>query len=269
MFSTIKTSEDVLMVVIAIIFIITAIIMLIIVGSMYFQIINFLAKKEGKEPVTLDGLFGKWYKGMTNAVPIENEKAITLHHNYDGIRELDNHLPPWWTALFVITLIFGAVYMGVYHIWGMSPLQDDEYNDELAIATKQIEEFQAKNIAKIDENSAKLLVTDTKELEKGKIIYTANCVACHGGAGEGGVGPNLTDEYWVHGDGNLKEVFKIVKNGVPEKGMIAWKTQLKPDQIQAVSNFILSMKGTNPPNGKAPQGEKVGTAKADSTMASL
>jgi cytochrome c oxidase cbb3-type subunit III len=265
--NSVKTTEDIMLVVLLIMLVTTAVVLLIIVIGLYFEINRKLAIKEGKTPLSVEEYFKNWYKGLTNAVPIENESSIVMSHNYDGIRELDNHLPPWWTAMFVICIIFSAFYLGIYHVWGMSPLQEDEYNEEIAIAQKQVEEYQAKNAAKIDENSAKMLLTDAKEIEKGKGIYTSNCVACHGAAGEGGVGPNLTDEYWLHGDGSIKEVFKVVKNGVPEKGMIAWKATLKPDQIQAVSNFILSMKGTNPPNAKAPQGEK--TAKSDSTVAVL
>lgn len=265
--NSIKTTEDVILVVLLIMLVVTAAILLIIVLGLYFQVNKKIAIKEGKTPLSIEDYFKIWYKGLTNAVPIEKESSIVMNHNYDGIRELDNHLPPWWTAMFAITIVFGGIYLGIYHVWGMSPLQEGEYDEEVAVAQKQIEEYQAKNAAKIDENSVKLLLTDTKEIEKGKEIYTTNCVACHGAAGEGGVGPNLTDEYWLHGDGSIKEVFKLVKNGVPEKGMIAWKATLKPDQIQAVSNYILTLKGTNPPNGKAPQGEKV--AKPDSSVVIL
>jgi cytochrome c oxidase cbb3-type subunit III len=101
-----------------------------------------------------------------------------------------------------------------------------------------------------------LLVSDAKVLAEGKEIFTGKCVACHGALGEGGVGPNLTDEYWLHG-GTINDIFKTIKNGVPEKGMISWKATLKPNEIQSVSNYIASLAGTTPPNGKAPQGDKV------------
>lgn len=148
-----------------------------------------------------------------------------------------------------------------YHVWASSPLQEEEYTQEVAVAQKQIEEFQAKNANSIDEKTVKLLASDAKVVAKGKEIFTGKCVACHGAAGEGGVGPNLTDEYWLHG-GTINDIFKTIKNGVPEKGMIAWKATLKPNEIQDVANYIVSIKGTNPPNAKAPQGDKVA---ADST----
>lgn len=254
---SIKTSEDVFLLVLAILLVLTTIIVLVIVVNLYIKIDNILSAKAGKEPWSFD----RWWKGLTDAVPLDKEDTVMMNHNYDGIRELDNHLPPWWTALFIITIIFGVFYIGIYHFWNASPLQEEEYNIEMATAQKQVEEFQAKNAAKIDENSVKLLVSDTKVVGKGKEIFTGKCAACHGNAGEGGVGPNLTDEYWIHG-GTINDVFKTIKNGVPDKGMIAWKATLKPDEIQAVSNFILSIQGTNPANAKAPQGEKSGATAA-------
>src|SRR6478735_8271351 len=106
---------------------------------------------------------------------------------------------------------------------------------------------------RVDENSVKLLTAKDK-LQSGEAIYQKNCVACHGKLGEGGVGPNLTDAYWLHG-GDIQSVFKTIKYGVPSKGMIPWQTQLSPAQIQEVASYINTFKGTNPPNGKAPQGE--------------
>lgn len=254
---SIKTSEDVFLLVLAILLVLTTIIVLVIVLNLYVKIDNILSAKAGKEPWSFD----RWWKGLTDAVPLDKEDTVMMNHNYDGIRELDNHLPPWWTALFIITIIFGVFYIGIYHFWNASPLQEEEYNIEMATAQKQVEEFQAKNAAKIDENSVKLLVSDTKVVGKGKEIFTGKCAACHGNAGEGGVGPNLTDEYWIHG-GTINDVFKTIKNGVPDKGMIAWKATLKPDEIQSVANFILSIQGTNPANAKAPQGVKSGATAA-------
>ncbi len=265
MFGSLHTVGDVFFLILTLTLILAAIILLFIVVGMLFKINNIIAQKEGREPVTFDSMFGQWYKGLTNAVPIEREASIEMNHSYDGIRELDNHLPPWWTALFIGTIVFGVFYVGIYHVWGMSPLQEDEYNEELTLAQKQIEEFEAKNAAKIDENSVKNLASDASVISKGKEVFATNCVACHGASGEGGVGPNLTDDFWLHGDGGISDVFKVIKNGVPEKGMISWKATLKPEQIQSVSNYILSIKGTNPANAKAPQGEKVAIA-TDSTQ---
>jgi cytochrome c oxidase cbb3-type subunit 3 len=255
-----KTSEDVFLAVLAILLIVATIIVLVIVLNLYIKIDNILSLKTGKQTWSFD----HWWKGLTDAVPLDKEDSVMMNHNYDGIRELDNHLPPWWTALFVITVVFSVFYIGIYHFWNASPLQEEEYALEMTTAQQEVEAFQAKNAAKIDENSVKNLVHDTKVVGKGKEIYTGKCAACHGMAGEGGVGPNLTDEFWLHG-GTINDVFKTIKNGVPDKGMIAWKATLKPDEIQSVSNYILSIQGSNPANAKTPQGEKTSTAPSDST----
>ncbi|MCP9748216.1 cbb3-type cytochrome c oxidase N-terminal domain-containing protein [Lacihabitans sp. CS3-21] len=211
-----------------------------------------------------------FWKSLTNAVPIAKEETVLLDHNYDGIRELDNHLPPWWLGLLYGSIVFAIVYLLNYHVWHWSPSQEQEYTIAMDEGKKEVEAYQAKLGESIDEKSVKVLA-DAKTIENGKTIYTEKCVACHGAAGEGGVGPNLTDEYWLHG-GTINDVFGVIKNGVPEKGMISWKATLKPGQIQEVSNFIMTLKGTNPANPKAPQGEKVGdvaaaTTSGDSTQA--
>ncbi len=186
---------------------------------------------------------------FTDAVPIEREHEILLDHNYDGIHELDNKLPPWWVYMFYATIVFGLVYMWYYHIYGTGNIQEDEYNQEMAQA-----EIQLKLVAsKVDENSVVFLSDDAK-LKNGSALFQSNCAACHGKEGQGGVGPNLTDEYWLHG-GGIKDVFKTIKYGVPEKGMIPWQSQLSPVQIQEVSSYIMKLRGTNPVNPKAAQGE--------------
>jgi cytochrome c oxidase cbb3-type subunit 3 len=191
-------------------------------------------------------------KSLTQAVPIDKEDEIDLGHNYDGIRELDNRMPPWWLAMFYVTIAWSVVYLFYFHVLGKGALQLDEYKAEMEIAELQREEYLKKAADKVNESTVTALIADA-DLAKGKQIYTANCVACHGGAGEGGVGPNLTDNYWLHG-GGIKNVFKVIKYGVIEKGMISWQTQLKPSEMQQVSSYILTLQGTNPANGKEPQG---------------
>jgi cytochrome c oxidase cbb3-type subunit III len=186
---------------------------------------------------------------LTDAVPIEREHEIMLDHNYDGIQELDNKLPPWWVYLFYGTIVFAFVYMWYYHMYGTGNIQEEEYQQELAQAEVEMKLF----ASKVDENSVTLL-TDAAKLKNGEVLFQTNCAACHGKQGQGGVGPNLTDNYWIHGS-RIKEVFKTIKYGVPEKGMIPWQAQLSPGQIQEVSSYIIKLKGTNPPNPKAPQGE--------------
>ncbi len=188
-----------------------------------------------------------------NPVPQELEGEIMFHHDYDGIRELDNHLPPWWVNLFAITVVWAIGYMYFYH-WGGSGLsQADQYKKDVEVAKKEIAAALAGKANAVDEASVTAL-TDATALGEGETIFKSVCAACHGQKGEGLVGPNLTDEYWLHG-GGIKNVFKTVKYGVPEKGMIAWSSQLKPTDMQKVSSYILTLKGTNPPNPKAPQGE--------------
>ncbi len=193
-------------------------------------------------------------KRWTKAVPVTKEQDVMLDHNYDGIRELDNSLPPWWVALFYVTIGFALIYMTYYHFSGAGPSSAEEYEYQMAKAEEAKEAFLARQANKVDENNVTIL-EDENELALGKTIYETNCVACHGAAGEGGVGPNMTDDYWIHG-GGIKNVFKTIKNGVPEKGMIAWSTQLRPADMQRVASYILAqLHGTNPPNGKAPEGE--------------
>lgn len=190
---------------------------------------------------------------LTGSVPIEDEESIMTDHVYDGIRELDNDMPTWWKYLFVVTIIFAFVYIYYYHFTGINKSQDEEYQQELKVAEEQMKEYRKHAANSIDESNVKL--ADAAGIENGKILFDENCVACHGKAGEGGVGPNVTDEFWLHG-GSLQDVFKTIKYGVPEKGMISWKSQLSPLNIQQLSSYILSLKGTNPTNAKAPQGDK-------------
>lgn len=192
-------------------------------------------------------------KYWEDPVPQEREGDITLDHNYDGIRELDNHLPPWWVNMFILTCIWAVGYMWYYHWGGSGPNQEQEYQNSVDQAKKEIAMALAGKADAIDESNVTAL-TDEGALAQGELIYKNVCAACHGQKGEGLVGPNMTDEYWLHG-GGIKNVFKTVKYGVPEKGMIAWSAQLKPSDIQKVSSYILTLKGTNPPNPKAPQGE--------------
>jgi cytochrome c oxidase cbb3-type subunit III len=186
--------------------------------------------------------------------PLQEEGSILMHHDYDGIQELDNHLPPWWKYLFYLTIAFSVVYVFVYHISGTLPLQEEEYQREMMAAAKAAEmRLASADVTFIDENSVEF-VTDAASLTQGATLYARHCVVCHGANGEGGIGPNLTDEYWLHG-GSVSDVFKVIKYGVVEKGMIPWQTTLNPTQMQNVTSFILTLEGTNPANAKAPEGQ--------------
>lgn len=207
-----------------------------------------LGYKEAKE--------SKWsysaiYKRMTKSVPIEQESDVETDHNYDGIRELDNSLPPWWVYMFYVTIVFAIVYL-IYFNWGGGPDQKTEYDNAIALAKQQKTEMLKQNAANIDETSV-VALTEAADLAKGKSTFVTKCAACHGQNGEGGVGPNMTDEYWIHG-GGIKNIFKTIKYGVQEKGMISWQNQMNPTEMQQVGSYILTLKGTNPANPKAPQG---------------
>lgn len=197
--------------------------------------------------------FSRLSASINDAVPIEKEQEIMTDHEYDGIRELDNNLPPWWKYGFYLTIVVSIVYLLSYHVFQTSPLQLEEYQREMDIAALEKEAYLKSEAGNINENNV-TLVTTADGINSGKNIYKDNCAACHGQAGEGTVGPNLTDEYWLHG-GGVKNIFKTIKYGVPAKGMIAWQAQLTPVQIQQVSSFIVSLKGTNPPGAKEPQGD--------------
>jgi cytochrome c oxidase cbb3-type subunit 3 len=190
---------------------------------------------------------------LTDAVAVEEEESIMLDHDYDGIRELDNNLPPWWKYGFYLTIVIAFVYLINYHVTGSGDLQGKEYEKEMAQAKLEVEEFMKNSANNVDESTVKLL-TEKTDLDAGKDVYLANCAACHGKLGEGTVGPNFADEYWIHG-GSIQDIFKTIKYGWVEKGMKAWKEDLSPMQIAQVTSFIKLLKGTNPPNGKAPQGD--------------
>ncbi|MCB0595782.1 MAG: c-type cytochrome [Lewinellaceae bacterium] len=209
--------------------------------------------EETKKPQ--QSFFQRLYKRMTNVVPVEKEEDILFDHEYDGIRELDNVLPPWWVAMFYVTIAFGVVYYTYYHFAGAGPSSTEEYKMEMERAEKAVQAYLATQSNRVDETNAELL-TDEQSIAAGKAIYEGKgtCFTCHGMQGEGGIGPNMTDPYWIHG-GGIKDLFKTIKYGVPEKGMISWKDQLAPAEMQQVASYILSLQGTNPPNPKEPQGE--------------
>ncbi len=177
-----------------------------------------------------------------------------LDHDYDGIMELDNDLPPWWLYMFYGTIVAATIYLIAF--FGMGKFdQIEELDAEYAVAEEQIVKYKEANGPGIDESSV-VLAADAAQIEDGKSIYTKNCVACHAANGGGGVGPNFTDDAWIHGS-SINEVFKVIKYGVPEEGMIPWESQLNPEQMQNVASFILTeFKGKNVEGGKAPQGDK-------------
>ena len=196
-------------------------------------------------------------KIFTKAVPVQHEADIMLDHNYDGIQELDNSLPPWWKYGFIITIVIAFVYLLNFHVLGSGKNPSEEYAAEMQKAKIEIAIFESKNKDKIDEN--KVPMADAAGIAIGLQLFEGNCVACHikGGAGSQeplSVGPNLTDEYWLH-KGSLNDIYTTIKNGYPDKGMQAWNTKFNPKEISQLASYIKSIRGTKLPNAKLPQGE--------------
>jgi cytochrome c oxidase cbb3-type subunit 3 len=192
-------------------------------------------------------------KALWDDVDVAHEGDVLLDHDYDGIHELDNNLPPWWVWGFYLTIFWGVLYLGYYH---MVPSSVDQAG-EFAAQMEQLEADRAAALAdaamQVDESNVTVLV-DASALEAGKKLYMEKCVSCHLADGGGSVGPNFTDEYWIHG-GDIASVFTTIKYGVLEKGMLAWKDDLNPLQMQQVASFVLAFQGTTPAVAKAPQGE--------------
>jgi cytochrome c oxidase cbb3-type subunit 3 len=200
-----------------------------------------------------ESFWERFNKKAWNIVPVEKEKDIILAHAHDGIYELDNDLPPWWLALFYGGVVFAFVFIGYTHFSSYGQTNVEEYEASIKAAEIQIAKHLSGQANLVDESNVTML-EDKGGISQGAKIYKERCVACHGALGEGGIGPNMTDEYWLHG-GGIKDVFKTVKYGVSGKGMQAWKDDLTASQMHQVSSFILTLQGTNPPNGKEKQGD--------------
>jgi len=205
-----------------------------------------------------------WTK-MNRFRPIEEEGVLELHHDYDGIRELDNRLPPWWLYGFYITIIFAGVYLWRYHVAYSAPSSTEEFQIAMKEAEVEKAAYLKKSANNVDENTV-TLSSDPAVIESGKKVFLTSCAACHGNEGQGTVGPNLTDEYWLHG-GSVSSIFKSIKYGWPEKGMKSWKDDFSPVQISQLANYIKSIQGSKPANGKEPQGtiDNEPASPADST----
>ncbi len=222
----------------------------LIADAVVLREVAFEAKiQKARKPTFMN----KW---LTRVVPIENEAAITFDHEYDGIYELDNALPPWWLYGFYISIVFGIIYLFHYHVLGTGELSAAELKTEYAIADAErnqlMKEMAAVGEVMVNEENVTLL-TDAASIANGKATYDGMCVACHGDKGQGIIGPNLTDEYWIYG-GSIKNIFKTVTNGTPN-GMQSWKSQLSAKTIQEVGSYVKSLKGTNPAGAKAAQGD--------------
>jgi cytochrome c oxidase cbb3-type subunit 3 len=227
------------------------------VNTVTYQLLSEEEKERLSQEAELSLKNKSWYKNLmqrlTKTVPIEDEKQLLMDHDYDGIKELDNNLPPWWVYLFYACIVFSVVYLVRYEIMG-APDQEAELKSEMAQAKIEVAEYMKTAPDLMDEKTVTLL-TDPADLTAGKAIFDTNCVACHRADAGGQIGPNLTDEHWILG-GGIKNLFHTITNGGRDgKGMIAWKGTLKPKEIQAVASYIISLKGSNPKDPKAPDGE--------------
>jgi len=247
----ISGTELILLVLLGLIFFVTLLVVIRLVSAVtLLQQISAKSKTAKGEPTI------SWWKkfaGMS-VMPGEDKHLIIEGHDYDGIQELDNRMPPWLQSLFVGTIIIGLAYAAFY-FGGIGDMQLAELDKEVAQAEIDKKAFMEKVGASMDENTV-TLATDEAVIGQGKAIFQEKCTACHGPDGGGSVGPNLTDSYWLHGAG-IKNLFKVIKYGVPEKGMISWEKQLSPTDIQKVASYVHSLKGTKPATPKEPQGDLV------------
>ncbi|WP_298317387.1 cbb3-type cytochrome c oxidase N-terminal domain-containing protein [uncultured Aquimarina sp.] len=193
------------------------------------------------------------YLKLLDSKPVEEEGEIILDHNYDGIKELDNNLPPWWVYGFYSTILFGVIYLARFHVFN-DYTQTEEYETEVAEALVAIEAYKKTAKDLVDVNTV-VLLTEASDISAGKAIFATNCVACHKADGGGGIGPNLTDPNWILG-GGIKNVFQTISEGGRDgKGMVAWKQTLKPAEMAQVASYVITLGGTTPVEPKEAQGE--------------
>lgn len=253
-------------------------ILVIVVAVYMLRILNAFVEQAERERAIRKGVayvpqvswWSKLWDELNASVPVAKEQDIDLGHEYDGIRELDNHLPPWWKGILYGSIVWAAGYLMVYHFLGSMPLSGAEYERELAVAAEQVRAYRASQpVEAIDENNL-TYSADGAILANGKSVFASNnCQQCHRSDGGGNaIGPNLTDPYWIHG-GTIKNVFQTIKNGVVEKGMPAWGKVMSPTDVRDVAFYVMSLQGTNPKDPKKPQGNlytpEAPTAPADST----
>lgn len=212
---------------------------------------------EAEEAAALERLKPSIFNRLMGLKPLSEEKNMVMEHEFDGITELNNPTPKWFMALFFGTMLFAIVYLFNYEVLGFGPTQEQEYTSELEQAEVDKVAFLSNPVnakAAVNENSV-VLTKDVAVIKSGASLFANRCTPCHGEHAQGIVGPNLTDEFWLHG-GTVHDVYKTIKYGVPEKGMISWEKSLSAQQISDLTNYVLSLQGSHPAGAKAPQGEK-------------
>lgn len=240
---------------------------LLVIISMVFLIrtmVRLISADPQKAAVAEKVVKVNFWDRFNKVVPIEKEADIMLDHDYDGIKELDNSLPPWWKYGFYLTIVTGVIYLWYYHAGGNGPSSYDEFVAEVQVGEEAKAAYLAKSANNVDENTVKML--DAAGIAAGGVLFEQMCAACHAKDGGGGVGPNLCDEYWLHG-GSVQDIFKTIKYGWPDKGMKSWKDDYSPNQIAQITSYVKSLQGSKPAAPKDKQGElfiEGGAAPADS-----
>ena len=193
--------------------------------------------------------------------PESTDEDRLLDHDYDGIQEFDNPMPRWWVGLFWATIVFSVLYvLNVIPGLGTGPGRVANYQHEMQVAGARAAALAASRPHEaLDDDAIWSLLRDAAAVSAGRETFAGTCAPCHRPDGGGNIGPNLTDEFWLHGDRPM-ELVHTITTGVPDKGMPAWGQTLSPEQVGRVTAFVLSLQGSRPPDPKAPQGEKLAPA---------
>jgi cytochrome c oxidase cbb3-type subunit III len=222
--------------------------------NMLIKVVKGVPEAEESEAIVAEKEKKSWFWDKLNAAAsLEKEEEVLLDHNYDGIMELDNSLPPWWKYGFYLTIVVAVIYIYRFHVSHDGLSQQEEFTAEMVKGEEDKARYLAQSANNVDENTVTMM-TGAAELAAGRELFQKTCAACHLADGGGSVGPNLTDDYWLHG-GSVKDIFKSIKYGWQEKGMKSWKDDFSPKEIQELTSFIRSIKGTKPATPKDPQGE--------------
>jgi len=225
-------------------------------GTIFYLLINLRALLSKEKEVTPKAKpsfrFSAWWEKVNRFKPVQEESNIDLGHDYDGIRELDNRLPPWWLYGFYACIVFAVIYLYRFHVSHAAPSSEEEYQLAVTQATADKEAYLAKAANLVDEKTV-VYQTSPDYLAGGQQLFSTACSPCHLADGGGSVGPNLTDDYWIHGN-TIQDIFKTIKYGYPEKGMKSWQEDYTPAQMAQMASYVKSLQGTHPAKPKEPQG---------------
>jgi cytochrome c oxidase cbb3-type subunit 3 len=246
-------------------------VLIVELGIIFYLLINLRALLSKEKKVTPKAKpsfsFSAWWEKVNRFKPVQEESNIDLGHDYDGIRELDNRLPPWWLYGFYACIVFAVIYLYRFHVSHAAPSSEEEYQLAVTQATADKEAYLAKAANQVDEKTV-VYQPSPDILAGGQKLFSTACTPCHLADGGGSVGPNLTDDYWIHGN-TIQDIFKTIKYGYPEKGMKSWQEDYTPAQMSQMASYVKSLQGTHPAKPKEPQGVLVvdaGKSTADSSQ---